>query len=113
MSKVPDPLPVGYKIGRYIVEAELAPGRMGRVYRASCPIQGKSVAINICAAERNSHEEAIFLDRVRRVCAKYHEKVGDDLAKFPILDLFMVEGLTGVVVMYEENVGAVLDVGAE
>ena len=110
MSSAPDLFPSGYKLGRYIIQSELAPARMGRVYKALDPLRDRPVAINVLAPDLGPNGQAIFLDCVRRACEKDRAGHGGDLGSAAVLDLCQLEGVTAVVVAYVDGVGAALDV---
>ena len=106
---VPDPLPPGYQLGTYLIQSELAPARMGRVYRAIQTTWNEVVAINVLSpAMRDRESRARFFDCIRRAYDK-----GRDQERNPVLDICDLEGVTCVVVRYAEGSGAPLDVAEE
>jgi hypothetical protein len=101
----PDPLPVGYVLhDRYVIESELAPQRMGRLYKASYSLaDGAHVAaINVLAPEFRSLEGVRrFWSAVRRATLMHPGRV---------LDYGEHRGVAYAVLVYTEG-SAVLDVG--
>jgi len=85
----PDSLPAGYRIGTYVIESELPPARMGRVYRAVQTSWNEVVAINVLspALKRTRDGTALFFDRIRKA---YENHRGDD--RNPILDMCELAG---------------------
>ena len=107
LRPTPDPLPPGFALsdGRYIIELELPPLRMGRAYKARDPQLDTTVAINVLSPEP---EDELRLLRFRR-CVK---KAVLERQK-TVYDYGEWRGLAYVVVPYVEGVGASVDVGAE
>ena len=62
-SELPDPLPSGYRFGRFVVERELSPGRTCRVYRALDTSLNRPVAVNVLspAFRDDTGRHALFL----------------------------------------------------
>ena len=110
MTDAPDPLPPGYKIGRYVVESELLPARFGRVYRALDPTLGRTVAINVLAPGSGPDFKAMFFDSFRRAYERCRREHGEALASIPLLDLCDIDGVIAAVVAYVEGRGAALDI---
>jgi hypothetical protein len=76
---IPDPFPVGYLLhGRYRIEAELAPQRLGRAYRAYDEAIGVVVAVNVVSAEAKASPEGEHFPLVfRRAFYKHRGQVYD------------------------------------
>jgi serine/threonine protein kinase len=98
-DRLPDPLPPGFRLGRYVIESELGSNAFGRVYKASDPSLTGVVAVNVLAA-RLRNEEGIhgFVRAVR---------VATLSASGPVYDYSEYYGIPFVVVGYVEGVGAV------
>jgi hypothetical protein len=74
----PDPLPIGYRLNIYLIHAELAPGRMGRIYKAMDTVLNQIVAVNVLARERRDPRGAFdFTACVRRAVQRKDAKVFD------------------------------------
>ena len=66
-SALPDPLPVGFQMGRYVIGEELTAGWMGRMYQASDPGRKAEVTINVLAVGlRGQVDRMRFLRCVER-----------------------------------------------
>jgi hypothetical protein len=101
---VPDPLPIGYALHRYVIEQELFSGRLGRTYKAKDA--GRDVAVAITVLARGEGPEALyeFLERTRKAASKGHAY---DLGHVPEVDLWYV------VVAHSDDVGAIIDISME
>ncbi len=104
----PEPLPEGYRIGDFIIQGEVARTRLGRVYKASRVHWQQVVAVYVLSPALREKEWAHFLHLARRA----HEK-GERRPRNPLLDIFEIDGLTGVVLEFSEAAGPVLDVMEE
>ena len=101
----PDPLPIGYRLGSLVIQAELSPGRMGRTYKALDTSLNQIIAVNVLAQERRDPRGTYaFMDCVRRAVQKKDRKV---------YDLGEWRGVLFATVAYEDSVGASVDVGDE
>lgn len=101
----PDPLPAGYALGRYVIECELAPAKMGRVYKARDSALKSVVAINVLSP---ALREADGLMRFRRCFRKAFYKNRGRVHEYG-----EVEGIPFAVVAYDEDRGAAIDVSTE
>ncbi len=108
----PDPMPEGYRVGRYVIEAELPSARMGRVYKAHDTIIGRTVAINVLApALRTPSGIAKFLACARAGLERqFRGEASGVWVTEPIKDLFDHDGIVGVAIAYVDGVGAAVDV---
>ena len=103
----PDPLLPGYRIAQYIIESELPPARMGRVYKAQDPLLNRTVAINVLALDlRDKDSMGRFLQCIRTA---FEERQRAGVSN-EILNLFSIDGMVGVVVAYIPGIGAALDI---
>jgi hypothetical protein len=103
MSGLPEPLPCGYKLHeRYVIEAELAAPRLGRVYKASDVVLQSVVALLVLAPDRRNQEG---VRRFRGWFWKARERHRDQ-----VHDYGEWLGVPYVVLAYREGVGAALDV---
>jgi hypothetical protein len=104
-ANVPDPLPNGYHFSRYLIESELSPGELGRVYKAFDTAIKETVALNVLALELR-HNEGRWrliagLRRARQKPTPQAHEYGE------------WEGIPFVTVAYIEGVGAAVDVAKE
>ncbi len=101
----PDPLPPGYRIGdQYLIEEELAPGAMGRVYKARFLPSGQAVAINVLSRKlREPEERHRFIRAFRKAFYKNRGLV---------YEYGEVDGILFAVVAYVQGKGAAIDVAA-
>lgn len=97
-----EPFPPGYRLRRWIIEAELAPLRMGRAYKARDPDTGLAVVINTLSAALGD----VGAYRFARACERAAEQHVDGLH-----ELGEHLGTLYVVVAYLEGIGAAVDVG--
>jgi hypothetical protein len=105
MTAVPDPLPNGYQFSRYVIESELPPGELGRVYKAFDTALKQTVAINVLAAElRHNQGKWRLMAALRRARRKPNPQA-HDYGEW--------EGIPYVSVAYIEGVGAAVDVAKE
>jgi hypothetical protein len=99
-----DPLPTGFRFGPFLIEEELTPALMGRVYRARDVRLGRTVAVNVLAAS--------LRDPVGRyrfgmsVLAASNASTSSEA----VLEFGEVDGLPFVVVKYLEGLGPAVDV---
>jgi hypothetical protein len=101
----PDPLPPGYRIGdRYLIEGEIAPARMGRVYRATDSALHEIVAINVLSPQLRGTEERWKFTRAFRKAFDKNRGLVHELGE--------VDGIPFAVVAYIEGKGAAVDVAA-
>jgi hypothetical protein len=107
----PDPLPFGYRLAGYEIREELAPGLMGRVYRANDTRCGRTVAINVLAP---SLRDPVGRLRFTRSAIAAVGGTPDERAagRFPdhVVELGEDGGTPFVVVKYVEGVGPAVDV---
>jgi hypothetical protein len=99
----PDPLPAGYQLGPYLVEAELPAMRMGRVYRARDSRLKAVVAINVLGVDLRGDE-----GRFRFMRGAHKASAGGQ----QVHDFGEWLGVPYVVVGYREDVGALVDVSS-
>jgi hypothetical protein len=99
----PEPLPPGYELGQtYRIEAELAPMRMGWVYRAYDTQLNEVVAVNVLAVDlRTEFGVARFNWAIR--CAVVEKKM-------PVFSGGEWLGVPYVVVPFDRDTGATVDV---
>jgi len=103
----PDPLPAGYHIAnRYVIELELPPAGMGRVYRAWDPIVCRRVAVNVLAPHLRDPKGVARFVHYFRVAAERDQQAVASGSEPRVLDLFSIGGTVGVVVAYAEGSGA-------
>jgi len=99
----PEPFPSGFHFSRYVIERELAPGELGRVYKALDTALGAVVALNVLAvglrAQDGQRRMRIGLKRERQKAKPQAFEYGE------------WQGIPYVVVEYIEGVGAAVDVG--
>src|SRR6476619_4276503 len=101
---LPDPLPPGYVLQRYRIEAELRRGSSGRFYKAVDTGSQATVAINIPDPSLRTPEgQARFFFAVRKAA-----KSGDKR----LLDLGVWEKVYYVTVTYDGDDTALLDLAA-
>jgi hypothetical protein len=102
-SGLPDPLPPGYRLhARYVIESELAPQRMGRVYKASAAWLDAAVAVNVLARELRGK------DGIRR----FRWLVGEAVKRHrAVLDYGEHSGVPYAVFEYIEGIGPGVDLG--
>jgi len=101
----PDPLPSGYELGRYVIECELAPARMGRVYKAQDPALKEVVAINVLAPALRDR------DRLRQFRMSFRKAFYRNRGK--VHEYGEAKGIPFAVVAYDEEQGAAVDVSIE
>jgi hypothetical protein len=102
IEDVPDPLPVGYRLDRYIIECELPRAELGRVYKAFDTALNQVVAINVLAVElRNQEGRWRMWDALRRARGSPGS---------PAYDGGIAHGVPFVTVAYVLGVGAAIDV---
>lgn len=101
-ESVPDPLPPGYRLDRYVIECEVSPRSRGRVYKALDTALGEVVAVTVLAEEfRNTSGKRVFRESFRQLFEEHEGRVfeyGEYL------------GVPYVVTPYTEGIGAVVDV---
>ena len=98
----PAPFPSGYRFSRYVIEHELAPGELGRVYKAIDTALGVVVALNVLDAEHREDGKR----RMRMGLKRERQK-----AKPQAFEYGEWQGIPFVVVEYVEGVGAAVDIG--
>ncbi len=101
MGTEPDPLPEGFRVGRYVVERQLGQGPMGRVYKAYDPVLKAHVAVYVLsAARRSERDSALFLNWSRKAALSHGEVTPPCAgASFPIVDLCLIDGIHAAVMM--------------
>ncbi len=101
-----DPLPPGSHLGDYIIDGELAPARMGRVYRALDTKRNRTVAINVLApALRTDSGRSEFFHNVH--AAALH---ADQVPGLSVLDFGEIDGVYVAVLEYVEGGSDTFDV---
>lgn len=101
----PDPLPEGYNLGRYVIDCELAPAGMGRVYRALDTNLKEVVAVNVLSpALRGEQGRSKFLLAFRRAFKKHRGLVRS---------YGLVKGIPFAVVACCDGEAAAVDVSRE
>jgi hypothetical protein len=66
-EQMPEPLPAGYRLDRFLIEAELQPFGSGRVYRAVDTALTESVAVVVMAGDpKDSLTWGRFVRRFQR-----------------------------------------------
>lgn len=101
----PDPLPNGYRLGRYVVEGELPKATLGRVYKAFDTALKTVVALNVLSPAHRDHDA-----RWRLLAGLRRERQKPEPQAY---DYGEWEGIPYVTVAYIEGVGAAVDVGKE
>jgi len=100
-----EPLPAGFRLGRYVVDSELPPGGMGRVYKATDTTLDETVSINVLATHlRNPEGAARFRARFTRAFRRHRGEV-HEYAEW--------QGIPFVVLAYPGAAGPVLDISDE
>jgi serine/threonine protein kinase len=98
----PEPLPPGFRLSHYLIESELSPGRMGRVYKATDTNLDEAVAINVLSANlRNTEGVAKFRGRIAQAFRRHRGKV-HEYAEW--------QGIPFVVLAYPGEAGPVVDI---
>ena len=99
---VPRELSDGRMVGEYRIDHKLGEGGFGKVYRATHPLIGKSVAIKVLSSQLASSREAVsrFVAEARAVNQIRHRNIVD-IFSFGVLDdgqhyfvMELLEGLT-------------------
>jgi serine/threonine protein kinase len=98
-----DPLPPGYHLGRFVIESELAPASLGRVYKARDTSLGQVIALNVLAVDLRNDEGK---RRLRAGLRRARQKASPQAYEYGEW-----QGIPYVVVAYAEGLGAVVDVG--
>ncbi len=98
----PDPLPVGYRLGRFQILEELAPALLGRVYRASDTRGGLTVAINVLTPTLRDQIGRFRFNMSARAAAVFADGV---------LEVDEITDTPFAVVEYIEGVGPKVDIG--
>ena len=101
LGEIPDPLPAGFRFGAYLIESELAPALMGRVYRARDVRSGVTVAVNVLAP---SLRDSIGIYRFEK------SVIAATTFSDGLCEVGAVDGIPFAVVKYVEGVGPALDV---
>lgn len=101
-TELPDPLPKEYHLRSYVIESELSPTAVGRMYKARDSRLNRIVAVNVLAAELRDQpkEKAKFERRVRNAV----------MAGQPVYGVEEWLGVLYVVVECSETRGALVDV---
>ena len=97
---LPDPLPKGYEIGAYVIDAELSPSMFGRMYRATDSKLRVEVAVNVLSIELRDDPGR---GRFERAVAKA------SLAGRPVYEFGVWLGVPYVAVGYTTSDGALVD----
>ena len=97
----PDPLPSGYRFGRYVIQRELAPAGMGRVYRAFDTHLSEVVAVNVLSPSLRNPDGLVRFRMAFR--AGFEKRRGH------VHDYGEWEGIPFVVMAYDEVSGSALD----
>jgi serine/threonine protein kinase len=98
----PEPLPPGFRLSYYVIESELSPGRMGRIYKATDTNLGEVVAINVLSANlRDPEGLARFRARFARAFRRHRGRV-HGYAEW--------EGIPFAVLAYPGEAGSVVDI---
>ena len=101
----PDPLPIGYRLHGLLIQAELSPGRMGRIYKALDTVLNQIVAVNVLALERRDPRGQFdFTACVQRAVQRKDAKV---------YDFGVWRGVLFAAAVYEDSVEPFVDLGDE
>jgi uncharacterized protein YceK len=104
LSAKAEPLPPGFRLGRWVIEAELPPPPMGRMYKARNARYNVSVAaINVLSWRSSDLERARFKECVARAEKKYGRG----------LEFDEQGGMMYVVLDYVEGGGPALNIACE
>jgi hypothetical protein len=101
-SSESDPLPVGYRLGRFQIREELSPALLGRVYKATDTRQGSTVAINVLAPTLRDQVGRFRFHMSARAAAVFADGV---------MEVDDIGGIPFAVVQYVDGVGAMVDIG--
>jgi hypothetical protein len=101
----PDPLPPGFRLDRYVIEGELTPAGMGRIYKAIDTTVNETVAINVLSPTlRDPEGLARFRMAFRRA---FYNKRGQ------VHDYGEWHGIPFATVAYDQAAGRAVDVSKE
>ena len=101
----PEPLPSGYRLGRYVIEAEISQGGMGRIYRAFDTNFSEVVGLNVLSQSLR-HPDG--LTRFRMAFRRAFKNRRGQVNSYGEWD-----GIPYAVVTLDEASGTALDVSQE
>jgi len=97
-----DPLPPGFRLGEYLIEAELGEGPMGMVYRAHADALRETVAVYVLRRSQRSGEHRHRFWRWARDATLGQQEVALPCqgASLPIVEVALVNGIDFAVLTY-------------